>query len=364
MSATLSSSAVASINDNVKMWERRTRNQTSLSDGGVNRRIDQQQSKLSTSKSAIAFWDEATIVELSKQSSQHAGKPKFRKHIKPERTESFPCPVSGCTRMFISQAELDNHMDVQHSGNEELDTSNQAVQAYLDSVDPAAYEQADLTVQPPELTEGDFTVKPMPVTAASLRALNDSTSTDLSRSMDDLSISEAHKSSASVMSLETTYSVIDDAEDAPLSEYEDSVSLTPRIQLPVRMLLCLWMKLWFDLSKRFTTSGTRQQAPYPGTTSHPSSASVSKESPGTSSHASSQLSSTRSIKRRRSDDGDDDADGRTNKTRNRREQSSPENKPLACPFNKYDHYMFGGDSANDKYHVCSTWNDVKTAYFK
>lgn len=305
----------------------------------------------------------AEFRELGSQvdSEYQRQKSKTSKKSKLKQAEIFACTVAGCLRGFVNQTELTNHMDVKHSNDEEAKSAPVTVLDPSDtpfSVNQNSNKASDLFDE----GYGTKTIRPTPITEESLRALEESTSSEITRSLKDLSISDAHRSSASVASFDTTYSVMDGLEDAPISDVAEQDS--PRIQLPVQILLCLWMKLIVDITRRFT-SGTRQHAVYPEPSGQYGSASQSKESLGTSSVTSSQTSGSRSFKRRRSDDdGEEDNDRKNPKMRIKSGQVTPENKPLACPFNKYDNYTFGGDARNTAYHVCSTWNDVKTAYFK
>lgn len=326
----------------------------------------QSRNSLAVKTPEVLFYDENKMVGSRGVGSQpdsecQRQKTKTNKKSKPKQVEMFTCTVAGCLRGFVNQAELSIHIDVMHSNGENLE-SVPVADFDPESIPFYTTQTKDIAGDLFDEGYGTKTIRPTPITEASLRALDESTSSDITRSMEDLSISDAHRSSVSVVSFDTTYSVMDGLEDAPISEVAEQDS--PRIQLPVRILLCLWIKLLTDISRRFS-SGTRQHAVYPEPSGQYAPASQSKENLGTSSVASSQTSGTRSFKRRRSsDDGEDDNDRKNPKMRMKSGQATPENRPLACPFNKYDNYTFGGDARNTAYHVCSTWNDVKTAYFK
>ena len=64
-----------------------------------------------------------------------------------------------------------------------------------------------------------------------------------------------------------------------------------------------------------------------------------------------------------SDDGDD-----VSRSKRRRYDSNGltklEDRPLACPFNKYDNRLFGPDSTDESYHACSTCSFVNVAHLK
>lgn len=39
-------------------------------------------------------------------------------------------------------------------------------------------------------------------------------------------------------------------------------------------------------------------------------------------------------------------------------------RPMACPFNKFDSYLFGPDSPDESYHICGTCNFITLAHLK
>ena len=72
-------------------------------------------------------------------------------------------------------------------------------------------------------------------------------------------------------------------------------------------------------------------------------------------------------KRKRVDDDEsaDEGSGKEKRTRHTEsEQSKGFEKPLACPFNKFDNRLFGPDSSDESYHSCATFSAVLVAHLK
>ena len=316
----------------------------------------------------ISTWDEPTIVNPVKSEApldMHILKFRTRDMrklpISKREEESFQCPF--CNKVCVKQAELDNHLKIYHDVEQEdpaeiSDIQQPSAKVLVEVRDEGIFtEYGDATIKPQAHEE---TIKPvrLPVTAASLKEHNSPTSENLAQSMDDLSISQAHESCLSEVSFaDTTYSV-DDVDSQTLSEVANPES--PRIREPVRILLCLFMKLFFDFSQRFN-NGIRQHAPASMGNAHHGSATQSAESLVSGSVPSSQVSGVKRL--RDNEENEDEGDRKNNKSRKRLGQSSPEDRALACPFNKFDSRTFGVDG-DPAYHVCSTFSDIKTAYFK
>jgi hypothetical protein len=158
---------------------------------------------------------------------------------------------------------------------------------------------------------------------------------------------------------------MEEFEDIALSEVAEPDS--PPIQLPVRILLILWAKFLHSFVARHRAT-YRQNTSYQAAHDQHISDSKQNENLATSSQTPSIVSiasSARISKRKENFDDDGENNGRRpSKIRPPRNQVVLENRPWACPFNKYDSYIFGGDASNSAYHTCSTWHDVKTAYLK
>lgn len=340
-------------------------------------RLMSQSRVASVPTSTPTFWDEPTVVARERPQSmkKYPEREKSAKSplgISPQqknRTEIYACTYPGCQRKFINQAELSNHVDVLHLTDQD-EYENSAFDQH-----PAAIEEHHISPniensssypasQRSSSHHGENTIKPIPITEAALQALNSDDESGLTRSMYGLSItgSDGHASSISLISVDTTYSVMEEAEDVALSEVAEPDS--PRIQLPVRILLIQWAKCLNDFFAH-NKAAYKQGAPYQDTNGQHMSGSILNESPATPSQTSSVASSARASKRKENFDDDGENNGRKpSKIRLPRSQVTPENRPLACPFNKHDSFIFGGDASNPSYHTCSTWNDVKTAYLK
>lgn len=334
-----------------------------------------------------SIWDGDTIIASRSlnQSIEKVGgqKGKAKSRRKEAKTETIPCSMPGCNKLFISNQERDNHIDFNHTVAPETTTSDLVDWPPADvetTIEPE--EDEDDTTILARAAKQEETIKPK-LTAASLQALENSTEADpvasITQSFHNASIRDGlihdtfqdelppntlirdpRDSAESVMSLdETTYSVVDDAlEDEQVSEI--SIQEAPEIFLATKILLYLWAESVNDNSRR-SQRGIRQHAPRAGSQGQRSSFSVSKESL-TSAETSSEVSGTPSLRRKReSDDGDGNV-SRKNPKRNNSNQ--PQERPFACPFNKFDSYRFGNDPNNPQYNVCSTWCDGKTAYLK
>lgn len=305
----------------------------------------------------LAGWDGETIVV-----AQTAKSDKFAAKVdkmsrsrdgpmtKQAKEETLPCSTAGCTRKFVNATELANHIEVVHSEREEVLPSLANTQEADTEDDLEAAGEATITQLLGHDGEETIIPIPWPMTEANLSALNSSISPDREGFLDALTPSE--------MSFETTYSV-EDYDDLPLSDVAEQES--PFIMLAVFMLLNLWKTCVSDYVKR-SSSGVRQHAPYADDTSTHSSLLAYRESLSAASVQSSQVSG---VKRKQPNDRDDDDDQRNNDRRNKQSKSDPDAlRPLACPFNKFNNIAFGVNAINSSYHVCSTWSDVKTAYFK
>lgn len=327
--------------------------------------------KTSPAQAGSAFWDEPTLVVPPKPKMQLGPESSYTKSyssspLPKNRVEKYACVYPGCSRKFVNEAELRNHVEILHQLDQEAFEDPEV--AYP----PAAIEQQEIDIenaiestrasyQHAIETEEDQTVKPVRITAAALEALNLNAEPQHSKLADEESVtgSDIHASSASLMSVDTTYSVLMPTEEVAVSEVARPDD--PRIKLAVRMLLTLWARFLSDFVARRRT-GHRQHGQYSG--AYHQQESPSQPSPHASS-SSSFASSSRSRKRKPNPD-EEGEDNRRKAPSIRASQGhvSPENMPLACPFNKYDSFAFGGDGNNSKYSVCSTWHDVKTAYLK
>jgi len=326
---------------------------------------------VSSRKINISHWDEPTIVSTAQDEAlqglcEVVPKQKTMSYvsaIRPEKKESLRCEF--CGKGFINQSELNNHLEVMHDLDEHLQCPTTQESAGQNSSGHTPNEPhadcGEITIKPQVHNPDDQTIKavPIPVTAASLNALDTSTTEELTESMDGLSISQTRESSPSEMSLADTTYTVDDVDSQTISDVAKPDS--PGIHEPVRILICLFMKLFLDFSQRFN-AGVREHMPFTGGSSHQGLAEREAESLVSSSIASSQVSG---VKRQRDrDDNEDEPERKNNKLRRRSEQASPDNVlPLACPFNKFNNQIFGVDGSH-AYHVCSTFSDVKTAYFK
>lgn len=325
----------------------------------------------SSRKNSISYWDEPTIVSTVQNEALQGlcevlPKQKTMSNVsamRPEKKESLRCDF--CGKGFINQSELNNHLEVMHDLDEQHECSATQESAGQNSSGHSPEEphadRGEVTIKPRAHILDNQTIKavPIPVTAALLNALDSSASEELTESMDGLSISQARESSPSEMSFADTTYTVDDVDSQTISDVAERNS--PGIHEPVRILICLFMKLFLDFSQRFN-AGVREHMPFTGGSSHQGLAERSAESLVSSSIASSQVSG---VKRQRDrDDNEDDQERKNNKFRRRSEQASPDNVlPLACPFNKFNNQIFGVDGGH-AYHVCSTFSDVKTAYFK
>ena len=71
--------------------------------------------------------------------------------------------------------------------------------------------------------------------------------------------------------------------------------------------------------------------------------------------------------KRRKNELDEDANQGGDVRRSKRRQrdiKSPTDRPLACPFNKYDNILFGPDSPDASYRSCAAWSCVTPAHLK
>lgn len=327
----------------------------------------------SSRKEHRSHWDEPTIVstvqnEALKSLSGVLPKQKAMSKIssiRPQRNESLRCP--SCCKGFINQSELNNHLEVMHPADLDERCVCSAVRESTSQdtsghrTDELHTDQGEITIKPRHHLPDNPTIKavPAPVTAASLSALDSLASEELAQSMDGLSISQARKSSPSEMSFADTTYTVDDVDSQTVSDVAERNS--PGICEPVRILIHLFMKLCLHFSQE-SNAGVREHVPFPGGHNHQGVAERSVDSLVSSSVASSQVSG---FKRQRDQaDNEDKQERKNNKSRRRSGQaSSGELLALACPFNKFDNHIFGVDGA-DTYHVCSTFSDVKTAYFK
>lgn len=329
---------------------------------------------------ASAFWDEPTVVAPGRPLNMNKYKgndspdkvPSTNSPQPKNRTEIYACGYPGCQRKFVNQAELRNHIDVKHNTDQD-DIGSSAFEQQSETIEQLDFSPEDaVSSSYPTSQHGDKTIKPVPnpnpnripITAAALQALNSSDEPDLTHSMRELSIagSDGRVSSASLMSYDTTYSVAEGPEDVAWSEVAEPDS--PTIQLPVRILLKLWTKFIHDFSARYKAP-VRQSANYQAPHDQQASDSRPNESTAKPTQPPSIASSARASKRKENFDDDGQENGRRpSKIRLPRNQVSLEDRPFACPFNKFDSYTFGGDASNPAYHTCSTWHDVKTAYLK
>ncbi|KAK5942798.1 hypothetical protein PMZ80_005364 [Knufia obscura] len=309
-----------------------------------------------------SFWDEQTIVSEVFSEQKKMSKVPLPKH---EKKELLQCEA--CGKGFINQAELSNHMEVMHHAGPDEERGMAGSQQFASDlsygVEPEEprNDHGEATIKPRRHVADDQTIKavPMPVTVASLNALNSSPDTELEHCMDELSISQACETSPSEVSFADTTYTVDDVDSQTISDVAEQGS--PVIRESIRILLCLFMKLFLDFSQE-CDAGVRQHTPYHGGNSRHGSAAQSSDSLVSGSVPSSQVSGVKRL--REGDDNDDGNERKNNKARKRSGQGSPENcRPLACPFNKFDSKTFGVDG-DPVYHVCSTYSDVKTAYLK
>lgn len=330
--------------------------------------------------SAPTFWDEPTVVvrEGPQTMKKHDGtdlspKSTTGNSLPPKnRTEIYACTSPGCQRKFVNQAELRNHVDVLHFTDQDDPESSASDQQSEDIEQKVSLDDDTSSLYPisqrSASQDGEKTIKPIPITAAALQALNSNDESDLTYSMHELSISgsDGHASSVSLMSVDTTYSVMEEYEDVALSEVAEAN--TPSIQLPVHILLVLWGKFFYSFFAR-NRSTFRQNAPYRAAQDQRNPDLRPNENSATPSQTPSIVSiasSARVSKRKENFDDDEEENNgrRPSKIRPPRAPTTIDNPALACPFNKYDSFIFGGDANNPAYHVCSTWHDVKTAYLK
>lgn len=335
--------------------------------------------KTFSAQAGSTFWDEPTVVareELHRakmQNEEELSMIKSHDTSPPakNRIEKFTCLYPGCSRKFINQAELRNHVEIFHQTDEEafenpdLPYSSGAVEEQDIGIAGTVDSRHDTHQQFAEF-DADKTVKPVRITAAALEALNLNADLKPARPIDQGSVmgSDIHHSSVSSMSVDTTYSVLDTVEDDAFSDVARPNDAS--VLLPVRILLTLWAKLLGEFLARHKAAYT-QHGPYQGTHDQRRSASQSRENVAESPYASSSASitsSSRASKKRDRPDDDEEGNRRKPPKRQSQGQLSPEHKPLACPFNKFDSFIFGGDANNKDYYICSTWHDVKTAYLK
>ena len=324
-----------------------------------------------SSTNGTSYWDEATIVSPIRQLASPASS-----RVTPKKTTSSSimalkgqkpeCLVCGlCGKGAINQAELNNHLEIMHRVDPEKVWDDVVGQKPAQTAQTAGEEplldHSEVTIKPQEHVDDDRTIKavPMPLTPASLQAHDSSSSEALAQSMDGLSMSQRRESSPSEMSFADTTYTVDDVDSQTVSVVAERDS--PGIREPVRILIYLFLKLFLDFSRRYSAN-VQEHAPIASGNARRGSAAQITESLATSSVSSSQASG---VKRQRDhDDNEDEQERKNNKSRRKSEQASPDHViPLACPFNKFDSKTFGVDGSNT-YHVCSTFSDVKTAYFK
>lgn len=314
-----------------------------------------------------SIWDGETMVtpsQTGRVGEFDDAKETKKPHLKGPKVESIPCSVLSCNKLFISDAERDIHIEIHHPAEQDQivpEPENNCFDDLYASVSSET-DEGDNTIL---ARDQDATIKPQ-LTAESLQALEDSIGTvsteSITRSMHDMSVQDPRGSSGSIMSLdETTYSATEPIEEGPVSDIASEEA--PEIRVPVRMLLCLWAKLVNDASRQYRQE-IRQRAPGSGSHGRRNSFSTSKESL-TGSITSSDFSGTQGsrTRKRSSDDGDEKGNRKSSK-KAKAAQAVPGENPLGCPFNKFDSFRYGNDPDNPQYHVCSTWNDVKTAYLK
>lgn len=346
---------------------------------GTGLRLEYRPSSASQPQTGSSFWDERTLVTREKPQylkmqdkiERDAPTPPRPSSRSKKEIEKFNCLYPGCERMFINQAELLNHIAVLHQSDlDDFDDPNSPEHPNrTESLGPRDHHHRDDDQDDAHSSAagyGDQTIRPVMITEAALQALSSDREQEreLARSMGEMSLSSSHRYPSALSSMDsvvTTHSVLDVYED-PVSEVGDPDD--PPIKLPVQILLSLWRRFVTNFSAR-SRSNYRQNAPYPDSHQQPTRGSRSKGKSVAPPSQSSQSSSLHSGSRKRcwGSDGDEDEDHSEGPNK-KRPQNELEHKPLACPFNKYDSYIFGGDATNSAYHVCSTWNDVKTAYFK
>lgn len=328
---------------------------------------------VSRAQAASAFWDEPTLVAPDPRRMQL----KNRSAVKKKRSSSplskakgkaerFHC-VYGCSKKFVNQAELRNHVEILHQTDQNaFQDPNLPYPSETDIQQVGDIENSTIRgeVIQHQLSKIDEqqTVKPVRVTAAALEALNLNDELPSLRATDEESTngSDIEPPSVSEMSIDTTYSALEHADESAESDVADPED--QRIKVPVRILLILWSSLLRDFSGR-KKAAHRQHGQYNGPYSQ--SGSPSGSSPFVSSSSSIASGSRRGKRKKGQDEEEEDSESRRRAPSSRAShgRTSPDNVPLACPFNKFDSHIFGADG-KPAYHICTTWHDVKTAYLK
>lgn len=288
---------------------------------------------------------------------EYQSKPKKKKSgaSKHELDEPYHCPVQGCSKRFIHQAELDNHMTARHGKSEKSPSPRSSGKSFPMAVRSRPRERKLLSDD--EGDDSDPKVKELsPVDLAVVR--RDSTEDD-SRSEVALSVSAFSRMSMSDFPASSTHSMYTDATDAALSDIAETES--QEVQRPVRILIGLWNKFLMHHINEHTHGAGRENE----NNQRPGGRHNSRRTSSNSLHKrSSSLSSSTTSKR--SPPSDDEDEGRKkprlHKPAPRVDTISSKDPPVGCPFNKFDNIQFG--EGNPAYHVCSTWNSVKTAYLK
>ena len=324
----------------------------------------------------------------------------------PDEPEDYTCSI--CGKKFPNKAQLKNHVIVYHPNSqsgraeaivghfrsvpsedigefEDVDEATVKVLVPIGKAEPSlGFESSSADLHAPrERPEIDDDIedpdeatvrllvpaRPLPVTEENVKALGPAIDPfSLARGMSELSVDDEsmgvgsylhdRETSPSEMSdVGTTYSA-DDVDDEAYSDVADAES--PFIQLAVSMLITLYNMMLTDFARRYDEA-VRTMPVNADTPNQHDSASVSQASFHT---GASFASSVRSTRPREDDDEEEDEPERPQQRRKKSKTTSDDNKPLACPFNKSDNMAFGTNSSNTAYHVCSTWNDVKTAYLK
>jgi len=275
----------------------------------------------------------------------------------PDHDEPFHCQEPGCTRRFINQSELNNHMAVMHG---DVVDSSPPPPVHLALPLPLRPKPVERRIHLDYRQNDDVEQSDSPLSGLETfpREEDDDACSEIARSVSAFS----RMTMSDVMPASSTHSIYTDSiavrSDVALSDIAETES--QEVQRPVRMLIHLW-KGFINQYTKNQTQGMEQHGAY-GQSEGQSAGSHTAQ---TRLHrrSSSNLSTTSSSKRRRdSDEGDENGRPKQIKLGLKPESTSPKDRPLACPFNKFDSIQFG--ERNRDYHVCSTWNSVKTAYLK
>lgn len=273
--------------------------------------------------------------------------------------EPYRCQEPGCTRRFINESELSNHMAVMH-GDPDDPSSPPPVQSLLPLPLRSKPIERRILLYDAEDGDGDVeqTARPPASQFIDLREDDDDIGSEIAHSVSAFS----QMTMSDVMPASSTHSIYTNSvaleADIALSDIAESES--QEIQRPVEMLIYLWKK-FVDQYTRDRMQGAKQHATNGQSERRP----ASRRPSSTSFHRqpSPSLSTTSSTKRpRESDEEDENNKPKQPKLGPKPDLTPLKDRPLACPFNKFDNIQFG--EINPAYHVCSTWNSVKTAYLK